>query len=96
MRVEIEYSFTMGNNFYESILMVSPSTPDVFYLGNGDPGYPGDPTNIDILKLFMVTELGPELVSDTIKALDYLYTYEVEEIDKVAKDSIESKKGPDY
>lgn len=20
-----------------------PSTPDVFYLSNGDPGYPGDP-----------------------------------------------------
>ncbi len=28
-----------------------PSTPDVWYLANGDPGYPGDPAEVDILKV---------------------------------------------
>ena len=26
----------------------SPATPDVWYLRNGDPGYPGDPADFDI------------------------------------------------
>jgi hypothetical protein len=25
----------------------TPSTPDVFYLRNGDPGYPGDPAELE-------------------------------------------------
>ena len=29
----------------------SPSTPDVFYLSNGDPGYPGDPEEAEILSI---------------------------------------------
>lgn len=29
----------------------SPSTPDVMYLPNGDPGYPGDPEEFEILKV---------------------------------------------
>lgn len=31
----------------------SPGTPDVWYLRNGDPGYPGDPPEIDIHTLIM-------------------------------------------
>ena len=27
----------------------SPSTPHVFYLPNGDPGYPGDPEEVEII-----------------------------------------------
>lgn len=29
----------------------SPGTPDVWYLSNGDPGYPGDPPEVDIVSL---------------------------------------------
>lgn len=29
----------------------SPPTPDVYYLPNGDPGYPGDPEEFDFLSL---------------------------------------------
>lgn len=29
----------------------SPPTPDVMYLPNGDPGYPGDPEELDIFEL---------------------------------------------
>lgn len=35
VKVEIKYSFT-------------PGTPDVPYLSNGDPGYPGDGEEVDI------------------------------------------------
>ena len=27
----------------------TPGTPDVYYLRNGDPGYPGDPPELEIL-----------------------------------------------
>lgn len=29
----------------------SPATPDVFYLSNGDPGYPGDPEEFEVTKV---------------------------------------------
>jgi hypothetical protein len=29
----------------------SPSTPDVWYLRNGDPGYPGDPEEMEITEI---------------------------------------------
>lgn len=35
VEAEIEYDYT-------------PSTPDVWYMRNGDPGYPGDPEEITI------------------------------------------------
>jgi hypothetical protein len=46
----------------------SPGTPDVMYLPNGDPGYPGDPPELevgDIWLLVPVLEVGKP--SSTIK-----------------------------
>ena len=66
----IEYSYT-------------PGTPDVPYLRNGDPGYPGDPDEIDIIKVFymekeLTTEEQQEIL-DTEKGkvsiIDALYEY---------------------
>ena len=31
-----------------------PATPDVWYLRNGDPGYPGDPEEIEMTKVWIV------------------------------------------
>ena len=31
----------------EGELEYQPATPDVWYLSNGDPGYPGDPAEVD-------------------------------------------------
>ena len=28
-----------------------PSTPDVFYMSNGDPGYPGEPEEFEVTKV---------------------------------------------
>jgi hypothetical protein len=36
---------------YEITVEITPSTPDVWYLPNGDPGYPGDPGEIEILRI---------------------------------------------
>ncbi len=35
----------------------SPGTPDVVYLKNGDPGYPGDPPEVEILSMWIVLEI---------------------------------------
>jgi hypothetical protein len=50
----------------------SPSTPDVMYLPNGDPGYPGDPEEFEITKVSLkngeswidITELVYSLIGD--------------------------------
>lgn len=44
----------------------SPGTPDVHYLANGDPGYPGDPPEFEIEK---VEADGKPLTDDEIQAL---------------------------
>ena len=31
----------------------TPGTPDVYYLSNGDPGYPGDPPELDIVAILV-------------------------------------------
>jgi hypothetical protein len=31
----------------------TPATRDVWYLSNGDPGYPGDPEEIDITEIWV-------------------------------------------
>ena len=56
---EIEYTYT-------------PGTPDVMYMPNGDPGYPGDPPEFEItsLKVFGV-EIPTHMLSD--QALDMIY-----------------------
>lgn len=39
-----------------------PGTRDVYYLRNGDPGYPGDPAECEILEV-TATKDGPDLCS---------------------------------
>jgi hypothetical protein len=66
IEVEVEYSY-------------SPGTPDVRYLPNGDPGYPGDPAELEILKvtydgenitfLFDGNDTFETLIADEVSAL---------------------------
>lgn len=49
----------------------SPSTPDVWYLRNGDPGYPGDPAEVEITSIKIKgLELIDVLDYDTIEELE--------------------------
>jgi len=61
---------------FEVVAHYSPGTPDVFYLPNGDPGYPGDPAELDITRISLwgvdVTRSIPDEVYELIydKALE--------------------------
>jgi len=39
----------LGENDITFIVSYRPGTPDVMYLSNGDPGYPGDPCELEVL-----------------------------------------------
>jgi len=53
----------------------SPGTPDVMYLSNGDPGYPGDPGECEVEAVYRtddkkrVKDLMPALPKDIIEYL---------------------------
>ncbi len=38
---------------YEVTCRVQAATPDVWYLANGDPGYPGSPAECEVLKVML-------------------------------------------
>lgn len=44
----------------------SPATPDVFYLSNGDPGYPGDPEEVEVLSITEDKKGGRVIADDEI------------------------------
>ena len=72
--IEFEVSYTY-----------TPATPDVWYLPNGDPGYPGDPAEADIqsIKLWGVDmlEAMPEKIFQQIydRVLEEAAEYEPDE-----------------
>ena len=55
----------------------SAATPHVYYLSNGDPGYPGDPSEFEILEI--LDEKGPiseelfDKLTEDDKFLDAVY-----------------------
>ena len=40
----------MGTLTIDYVVMYSPATPDKWYMPNGDPGYPGDPEELEVLE----------------------------------------------
>lgn len=44
-------SVVVGEREYKVTFDYWPATPDVMYLPNGDPGYPGDPAEVDIREI---------------------------------------------
>lgn len=47
----MQVSFTLYGLSFSADVTYFPGTPDVWYLPNGDPGYPGDPPEVEILDL---------------------------------------------
>jgi hypothetical protein len=47
---ESEVDLSVNYDYYKE-------TPDVYYMSNGDPGYPGDPAEIDITDVFATSNL---------------------------------------
>ena len=54
----------LGERDVNFVVIHSPATPDVMYLRNGDPGYPGDPAEVEVLAAKLdgldITALLPE------------------------------------
>ena len=73
----IEYKGTILEIEYD----YSPGTPDVWYLPNGDPGYPGDPPEMDIEAIKICDINIYELLSQEV----------IEAIDKLTFDKIENQ-----
>lgn len=74
--VEVEYSY-------------SPATPDVFYLSNGDPGYPGDPEEAEILGITEDKKGGR--VIDEKEIDEKVFEYLVERACEAARDEDEAR-----
>ena len=53
--------FTYAGKDYSAEVEYTPETPDVHYLPNGDPGYPGDPCEMSFLTLNEIDETGREI-----------------------------------
>ena len=66
-----------------------PGTPDVYYLPNGDPGYPGDPPELEILEVR--NEAGQ--VIELSEELEELYTLQIFEN---LNDHLPDEPDPDY
>tara|TARA_R110000868_G_scaffold296118_1_gene556407 strand:+ start:696 stop:1043 length:348 start_codon:yes stop_codon:yes gene_type:complete len=66
----------------------SPGTPDVMYLSNGDPGYPGDPEEFSVTKIELLvlaaTEFAPALWRDITDLLFDATSDEGERINDLA------------
>lgn len=72
--VEVEYSYSAG-------------TPDVMYMPNGDPGYPGDPPEFEIFKVTFNGENVTFLFVDCDKFSDM--------IEMMAADSMDDPEPPE-
>lgn len=54
MIVKLEWPIELADGtevMYDIEVEITPSTPDVPYLKNGDPGYPGDPGSTEIVSV---------------------------------------------
>ena len=64
-----------------------PATPDVMYLPNGDPGYPGDPEELEVTKVYIRTK------DDAPKSVILTDCFDADEITAIADQILEE--GPD-
>ena len=72
----------------------TPATPDVMYLPNGDPGYPGDPDEFNVTKAelaaHLITPTGNKIAERWLDVTDLLAECADEErIHEVAREACE-------
>lgn len=64
--------FTFGEQVLRATFDYSPGTPDVMYMPNGDPGYPGDPEEFEVTAIELEVGHSPIVwldISDMLFAL---------------------------
>lgn len=71
-QTEIDHEMQLSVDFN-----YTPATPDVFYLPNGDPGYPGEPAELEVTAVWLVSADGKQrlpitklLTSDQITLIE--------------------------
>lgn len=47
-----------------------PATPDVMYMSNGDPGYPGDPEEVNVINVSYDGKLSDDLKQQIVEYLE--------------------------
>ena len=71
----------------------SPGTPDVMYLPNGDPGYPGDPEEFSVTKIELQYDdslsVHPPVWIDLTDILADLGDEAAEKLDDIAREAFD-------
>ena len=78
----------------------TPGTPDVFYLSNGDPGYPGDPAEVEFTSIIkhdgdLVLELTQAEAAEVWEDVKF-YDLVIEAADQSAQDDFDAKGDWEY
>lgn len=68
MRLTIEYF--EGDTPYMVTVDYDPGTPDVYHLSNGDPGYPGDPEEVEVVEARLDGRVVPHETFDLDRLLE--------------------------
>ena len=68
--IKFETTVEVGENEVDVVVEATytPGTPDVMYMRNGDPGYPGDPPEPEIVHVWAENALGEDV--DIVHQLD--------------------------
>lgn len=72
----------LGERDVDFAVRYAPATRDVMYLPNGDPGYPGDPAELDILS----AKVGGVDITALVPENDDLYNRLLVEADEWARE----------
>jgi hypothetical protein len=72
----------LGERDVDFAVRYAPATRDVMYLPNGDPGYPGDPAELDILSALV----GGVEITTLLLENDDLYNRLLVEADEWARE----------
>jgi hypothetical protein len=80
----------------EVAYVYSPATPDVMYLSNGDPGYPGSDAEAEVLAVWKKgdatkTDLMPKMTPEAIESLFEQACTEGEEDDGGYEEAMEAR-----
>lgn len=66
-------TFKQGRHTLQAEFTYLPATPDVHYLPNGDPGYPGDPEEVEPVRMWVKRGDRVRLIADDTDMWDILF-----------------------
>jgi hypothetical protein len=93
MNHRVEFTMTLdlgilGEHDVKFLVNYLPATRDVMYMPNGDPGYPGDPAEVEILSAWIGDHTS---ISALIPEDDELYAKFITAADESIKDEADAQ-----